>query len=169
MIMRDVIASVSPLVGEERGGVRGHDASAGGSRPSWYGAPVAVAVATAAAATLVALVDPGVPGRYPVCPFLALTGHYCPGCGALRAVHALTHGDIRQALDLNVLLVLAIPLLVAWYAWWVRQRWRERGTGGARPRHGPTCRAYWLTGVVFVVMPMFGVLRNLPAFAVLAP
>ena len=52
----------------------------------WLGG-VAVALAT------LATVDPNQPGHYPTCPFLATTGFYCPGCGALRAVHDLLHGE----------------------------------------------------------------------------
>jgi hypothetical protein len=127
-----------------------------------------VAAAVAGATALVALVDPGRPGRYPVCPYLALTGHYCPGCGGLRAVHALTRGDVALAADLNVLLVAALPLLLAVYVRWVVRRWR--GTAPPVPGGPAPARATYLTtGVVFAVMLAFGVLRNLPAFAVLAP
>ena len=42
---------------------------------------------------LVAAVDPHTSGRYPTCPFHAVTGLWCPGCGGLRAVHDLTHGS----------------------------------------------------------------------------
>lgn len=131
-------------------------------------APATVAAAVAGATALVALVDPARPGRYPVCPFLALTGHYCPGCGGLRAVHALTRGDIALAADLNLLLVAALPLLLAVYLRWVVGRWR--GIAARRPDGpAPGRAAYLTTGVVFAVMLSFGVLRNLAAFAVLAP
>lgn len=48
---------------------------------------------------------------FPPCLFKALTGLFCPGCGATRAMHALLHGDLRAALRMNSLLVLALPLL----------------------------------------------------------
>jgi len=35
---------------------------------------------------------------YPRCPFYALTGHYCPGCGATRAIAELLHGHVAAAL-----------------------------------------------------------------------
>ncbi len=41
----------------------------------------------------------------PRCPFLQLTGQQCPGCGSLRGIHALLHGDFLQALRLNVMLI----------------------------------------------------------------
>ncbi len=51
----------------------------------------------------------------PPCPFHAVTGLFCPGCGSTRTLHALLHGDLMQALAMNPLLVVAIPLL-AWMA-----------------------------------------------------
>ncbi|MEJ2068687.1 MAG: DUF2752 domain-containing protein, partial [Deltaproteobacteria bacterium] len=35
---------------------------------------------------------PGQSPIYPPCPFHLITGLYCPGCGSLRALHALFHG-----------------------------------------------------------------------------
>jgi hypothetical protein len=48
---------------------------------------------------------------YAPCPFHALTGLYCPGCGSLRAIHQLLHMHFLSAFRLNPLLVLSIPLL----------------------------------------------------------
>ena len=44
------------------------------------------------------------------CPFFALTGLKCPGCGGQRAVIALIHGDIMSALRHNLLAVVGLPL-----------------------------------------------------------
>ena len=55
--------------------------------------------------------DPGRAGSYPSCPSLALTGLYCPGCGTLRALHLLLHGDFAGAVGMNVLMVVSIPFL----------------------------------------------------------
>ena len=41
--------------------------------------------------------DPHASGSWGFCPWLALTGHYCPGCGGLRAVNDLTNGDVVGA------------------------------------------------------------------------
>ena len=123
--------------------------------------PLGVAALAAAAVGVVAAVDPNEAGHYPTCPFLALTGLACPGCGSLRAVHALAHGDAGAALSLNLLTVLAIvPLVVIWARWLVRTR-----TGVLRSTVAP---APLLWGLLVVVVT-FGVLRNLPAFAWLAP
>jgi hypothetical protein len=89
-------------------------------------APLAVGALTLCSLAYVGLVDPNQPGHYPLCPTKALTGLDCPGCGGLRATHALVTGDVVGALDHNALVVLVIlPLAVAaWVAWLVRC-WRE--------------------------------------------
>jgi len=52
---------------------------------------------------------------YPRCPFFALTGRYCPGCGATRAAAELLHGHFRSALHFNAAMVLLLPLLTAYF------------------------------------------------------
>lgn len=123
--------------------------------------PAAVGAAAVAGATTVALVDPNQAGHYPACPFLAVTGLFCPGCGTLRAVHALMHGDVATAIDLNVLTVALLPVLVwAWFAW-VRYRVGARQT---MPALAPTAGH-----AVAIAVPLFWVARNLPWFSGLAP
>ncbi|MEU4834953.1 DUF2752 domain-containing protein [Streptosporangium sp. NPDC023615] len=87
--------------------------------------PVSLGIAAAAAVAFVAAVDPNEPGHYPPCPFLVLTGLYCPGCGGLRAVHALAHGDPPAALGLNPLVVILIPVVVALWGRWTLRVWRD--------------------------------------------
>lgn len=126
------------------------------------GAPLAVAAGAASACLLLALVDPQTPGRYPTCPFLALTGRWCPGCGALRGTAALLRGDVVAMAGFNPMLVLAVPFLAySWAAW-------------ALPRlglPGPPALRVPAAGIwsLLVAVLAFWVLRNLPAFAVLAP
>ena len=48
---------------------------------------------------------------YVPCPFHALTGLHCPGCGSLRALHQLLHGHLATAFRLNSLMVLLLPFL----------------------------------------------------------
>lgn len=97
--------------------------------------------------------DPARSGFYPSCLFHKLTGLQCPGCGALRALHHLLHGEIWTALQFNALLVVG-ALVCAGLA--LRRAWRRRwAKGGAlRVRRG------WL-GAALVVVLLFGVLRNL--------
>ena len=65
-----------------------------------------------AGAALLWHADPNAPGSLlPPCPFATLTGLFCPGCGATRALHALLHLDVAGAFAMNPLLVLCLPLL----------------------------------------------------------
>src|SRR5690348_15182815 len=60
--------------------------------------------------------DPSQSALYPLCYFHRLTGLWCPGCGSLRALHQLLHGNLSAALHYNALLVLSLPL-IAWLGW----------------------------------------------------
>ena len=124
-------------------------------------APVAAAGAALAATTYVGLVDPNQSGHYPTCPFLFITGYYCPGCGSLRAVHALTHGDVGAAVGLNVLAVVGIVLAATIWGRWVLRSWR----GQPRTRVAPAWTLYLALGVVVV----FWIVRNLTVGEALAP
>ncbi|MFC5911531.1 DUF2752 domain-containing protein [Streptacidiphilus monticola] len=131
-------------------------------KPGGLAAPLAVAGAAAAAVAYVGAVDPGRPGHYPTCPFLLLTGWWCPGCGGLRAVHALTRGDVPAALHDNAFgVALLVALLLLW-ARWTRHAARGRPTPPLRLPRG------LLIGVA-VMAVAFTVLRNLPVGAFLAP
>jgi hypothetical protein len=111
---------------------------------------------------LIAVLDPHDAGRYPVyptCPWHALTGTWCPGCGGLRAVHDITHGHIGAAAGENLLVVLLVPALTVW---WLVVR---RRTGQVAPPR-LTARA---TVLVTLVALAFAVVRNLPVGSALAP
>ena len=124
--------------------------------------PVVAGIAGVAAATLLHVRDPHVDGAYGFCPFLELTGRPCPGCGGLRAVSALTHGDVVGALSSNALAIALVAVLaLAWARWAVR---RARGTDARMLVLSD--RALVL---VLVVALAFGVLRNTPWGAGLAP
>jgi len=51
------------------------------------------------------------------CPFKAITGYPCPGCGGTRALIALLHGHIWEAIMINPLSVLLILFAVAAPVW----------------------------------------------------
>lgn len=46
------------------------------------------------------------------CPFYFFTGYLCPGCGSQRAIAALLHGNLTDAIHSNILLVILIAVLV---------------------------------------------------------
>src|SRR5690606_33528020 len=49
---------------------------------------------------------------FPKCPFHAITGFKCPGCGSQRALHDLLSLDISAAFYENQLMVLSIPYII---------------------------------------------------------
>ena len=81
------------------------------ARWQWFALPM-----LAAALVPLYLSDPS-NGGFPACPFHALTGLLCPGCGSQRALHDLLHGLIGEAFRHNALLVISIPLLAVHGAW----------------------------------------------------
>lgn len=123
--------------------------------------PAGVALATAAVVTTLGVVDPNAPGHYPPCPWLFLTGTYCPGCGTLRAVHALAHGDVATALARNPIAVIASVWLAGWFLVWTHRQW----TGRQRTTMAPAWVLYTLLGVVLA----YWVLRNVPGWTWLSP
>lgn len=75
------------------------------------GTAVALSAAAAGAGFLyLYFVDPLVSPFAPPCLFTAIFGVRCPGCGSLRALHALVHGDLKAALEFNAPLVFVLPL-----------------------------------------------------------
>jgi hypothetical protein len=98
------------------------------------------------------LFDPSRSSFYPQCLFHRLTNLNCPGCGSLRALHALLHGHVLEALRLNALLVVSLPF-AGWIAFRVWQHRRGGAPLGIRPVHG------WAYGIAWLV---FGIVRELP-------
>jgi hypothetical protein len=134
-----------------------------GSRRERVTAPALVAGAVLGASVVLHLRDPHQSGSYLFCPWLVLTGTFCPGCGGLRAVHDLTRGDLAAAASSNILLVGALPLLLLWWSRWFLDRWR----GVRRTVHQ---RRAVLGAVVFgLVSLLYWVVRNLPGLEWLAP
>ena len=70
-------------------------------------------VLVAVAAVVLYVFDPSEYVLMPKCPFKLLTGWDCPGCGFQRAMHALLHGHVAEAIRFNVFLVVAVPYLLA--------------------------------------------------------
>lgn len=107
------------------------------------------------------LFNPAEHAFFPQCYFHRATGLQCPGCGGLRAMHQLLHGHVLTALRLNAFAVLLLPLLAV-------IGWREfvrYSRENPKPRQ---VRSWWIWAFVGLLL-LFSVLRNLPAFAFLAP
>lgn len=64
---------------------------------------------------LTMVVRPADEPAFILCPFRAVTGLLCPGCGMTRAFCALGHGEFRRALHFHALSpVLYLSLIVVW-------------------------------------------------------
>jgi hypothetical protein len=133
--------------------------------------PLAVGALGLAAAGYLAVYDPNRPGHYPGCPILLITGYYCPGCGGLRALHDLIHGNLTAALSANLLVVLAVPIVVTLWCDWTRARLSGRARWLRFPEKPPLCAtaARWAPSLILAAVIAFWVLRNLPPASWLAP
>lgn len=131
----------------------------------WRGValPVLVAGVLLAASVVLHVRDPHRSGSYGFCPWLALTGTYCPGCGGLRAVNDLTHGDLLGAASSNLLFVGSLPFLAAWWLRSLADGWR-----GVH-RHVSERAAYVALTAVLALTVLFWVVRNLPFAGWLTP
>lgn len=113
---------------------------------------ISVVILTTGVLILIAF-SPSKAGWFPPCPFHSLTGLYCPGCGSLRALHLLLHGQIAGAFRMNPLLLFSLPVIAAAY---LRRPWTYQT---------------WLPWTMVTVVVLYGVARNIPAwpFLLLAP
>jgi hypothetical protein len=106
---------------------------------------------------LLRLFDPAHSFVFPPCPLHYFTGFYCPGCGSLRAMHALLHGDLRQAWAMNALTVILLPFICYGLVSEIHRHFR------GRPLPGTMVPANWIR-VLCVVIVLFGIARNLPFY-----
>ena len=128
-------------------------------RRPWWQWMLAAAGLTAGLAGVVVLYlfDPTTAGFYPICPLHQATGLECPGCGTLRALHALTHGHLAEAWRFNAFFITLLPVGL-WLALREAVRWTTgRQWPGIVTR--PACGYIVAVGVV-----VWGVARNVPAF-----
>lgn len=96
---------------------------------------------------------------YPKCTLYQWTGLHCPGCGGTRALAALSHGRLWEAIRFNPLLILGGPVI---FAVVLNQRRRERLGGKGAPR---------LIWTLIVILVLYSIARNAPSptRSILAP
>ena len=105
-------------------------------------------------ATILCLVyffDPNTDSIFPPCPTNAITKFHCTGCGTLRALHALVHGDFKEAISQNAMAVLFLPILPLMAIF---------------PK---LFRFKFVPWAILIIFAIYTILRNLEAFAFLAP
>jgi hypothetical protein len=119
-------------------------------------APLGVAVAAGLVCGAVWLGDPmSAGGPLPVCPTKALFGIDCPGCGSLRMIYCLLHGDVLGAARFNAVgLVSVLFLLWAFGAWTYGRIVDRRIVSWQHQR--------WAAMVALVLVLAWFVVRNLP-------
>lgn len=106
-------------------------------------------------AALYYAVDPSHSAWLPQCPFHALTGWECPACGGQRALHALLHGRLGEAVRFNLFLVVSVPYFLA-VVWTSLDRGRVAG------RLRPIVQHRWVAYAYCVLFALWWVVRNLP-------
>jgi hypothetical protein len=126
--------------------------------------PMAMLLLLTGALVLLRIYNPAISAIFPPCPFRYLTGWYCPGCGSLRAVHQLLHGNLGPAWAMNPLTVLLFPFLAYGLAGEAFFSLR----GQRLPQF--TVSGAWIRALYAVIL-LFGIARNLPfrPFDLLAP
>jgi hypothetical protein len=102
---------------------------------------------------VLAVAEPHGQFYYPRCWLYSTTGLLCPGCGGLRATHAMLNGDLAAAWRLNPLLVLYSPVFG-----WVALTMVARRFGLRLPN---PFAAPWMIGALVGASFVFGILRNL--------
>ncbi|HVV70051.1 MAG TPA: DUF2752 domain-containing protein, partial [Verrucomicrobiae bacterium] len=94
-----------------------------------------------------------------LCIFHQTTGLLCPGCGSLRALHQLLHGNWVAAFHYNALLVGCLPLALLLTAACAVRRFRGRPVLNSPHSLWPWVLAFLIVGLAF------GVWRNIPGSA----
>jgi len=120
-------------------------------------APVGVAAFAVVGCTYLAFVNPNEPGHYPICPSRAIFGVDCPGCGGMRGMNCLLHGDVAGALNHNLLLLIVVPLALVFWGLWL-----FRAVQGRYP--SVTMRQFQFRNRILIISLVlilaFGVVRN---------
>lgn len=97
------------------------------------------------------------------CVFYQATGFYCSGCGTSRALRSILHLDFYQAFRYNAIFTAALPFIAAYFAALAISFIKF---GKDKISEKIPMKFVWVFIVLAVV---YGILRNVPAFAFLAP
>jgi hypothetical protein len=131
-------------------------------RSTLLAGPVVVAGGTVLAVTAAVVAGHQGVALVPPCPLHTVTGLWCPLCGGTRAVQALVAGDLGAAVQMNLLVVLAVPVVLGLWVRWTALR----ASGRPAPFGTLSNRGMALVAVGLVA---FMVVRNLPGLEALTP
>lgn len=116
-----------------------------------------VALAAVMLATVLQRFPPETSSFYPRCPIFYWLHVACPGCGGTRALAALLHGRLNEAIHWNAMVVMLLPFVAIFFA---MSYWRAVHEVAFR---WPSIPNRLLTAVL-VVTGLFTMIRNLPLF-----
>jgi len=114
-------------------------------------APLAI---LAVAVTVLLRLPPGQYSFYPQCPIYRYLHIQCPGCGTTRALAALLHGNITEALRLNAFTTFLIPFAALYTAAWYRRFLQRKPIQLPRLPHSAVY-------VTLAFAAIFSIVRNL--------
>lgn len=119
---------------------------------------IVIGTAVSVLALLYYFIDARSEAIFPRCPFYMLTGWLCPGCGSQRAISALLHVEIMQAIRYNIMLVVALPFLgySAFVFLW--------NTMQSRKIEQSVFYSPVFPKIVLVAIIVFTIARNIPSF-----
>ncbi len=122
---------------------------------------VLAACSCAGASAFLYAVDPSHHAVYPQCLLYNATGIYCAGCGATRALYALLHGRVIEALHDNALFIAGLPLILYVIGKYAASAWRDN----AWPRITFDITNLTQRGIIVVLLMIgFMIVRNLPGW-----
>lgn len=102
------------------------------------------------------LFNPSTSIFFPKCPFYIMTGLFCPGCGSQRAIHDMMHLNIFEAINHNALMFFTFTFGIGLYLY-SKKKFSDLIYHPKSPL------------IIFGIIFLFGVLRNLDKFHFLAP
>ena len=119
-------------------------------------APAGVAALAACGCWAVWMAEPTTPGGpIPTCPTKLLFGIDCPGCGSMRMLYALLHGDLPAAARFNALALLAVVFLLWAFGAWTYGRLIGRQVWSWQHHR-------WSASVTLILITLWVVIRNIP-------
>ena len=92
---------------------------------------------------------------YPQCPIHEFFHLQCPGCGGTRAVAALLHGQLAQAMQFNALVTLLLPFVAAYGILFYERLLQRKAIRWPQPPPAVLFAAFGLAA-------LFTLVRNLP-------
>lgn len=96
-----------------------------------------------------------------VCPFKAVTGLPCPGCGGTRAAQALLQGDLLLALYINPLSCLLVLFYIVLLVWSIYDGYCARNSLFLSLAKPWKKSYFWITIVVIILNGIWNICKEL--------